>query len=166
MNGIPVRIEQLLRDGNPPRCRMSTFLQSGSETVITQPGSPNETIIRSETGKGITIIFVTPDPLKIDLPASRPSTPEVVAVKEYKELLAEIRARVFEALDQHEKGPEHQGQPCWSERCNFIAFMCHSLGLNLEHFSVIAEVLESYGHDHHKREDDDVLDAEEVGSDA
>lgn len=165
MDGVPVRIEQDTQNGQPARCRLSTFMKPGFEMAVTPHSSNEDVIIRSETGKGITVTFVTSGPLTVGLPEQKNFSPEVAARREYSEALSEIRARVFEALDQHEKGPEHSGQPCWSERCNLIAFLCHSLGLNLDHFSIIAEVLEGYGHDHNKREDDAVLDPQEVISD-
>ena len=54
-----------------------------------------------------------------------------------------IADSVYAFMKLHET-VDHGGLPCWDERCNLIAFLCHRTGIKAEHVAFISERLKEY----------------------
>lgn len=60
-----------------------------------------------------------------------------------------IRATVLRSIAAHEN-TEHQGEACWDERYNLLAFLAHALGITVSQLSKIEPFLQAY-EDHHTK---------------
>lgn len=67
---------------------------------------------------------------------------------EVQALVYSAREFIFAATKMHESRG-HDGNVCWTERCNTIAFLCHALRLDDRHISQIREILAGYETRHH-----------------
>ena len=63
------------------------------------------------------------------------------------ELMHELRSRVLAVTEQHEK-ETHDGKACWPERCNIVAWIAHSLGVQRQDtVRFMLRTLEEYARD-------------------
>lgn len=74
-------------------------------------------------------------------------------IDRYQSALYELRRHTFHTVAIHENSPEHNGGVCWHERCNLIAFLCHSLRIDVDRFDMVVETLASYEQHHHQHKD-------------
>jgi hypothetical protein len=75
------------------------------------------------------------------------------------------KQHTFNTLDVHER-EKHQGQPCLNNRINFIAWLCHCIGIKPKDLAQVSIELEIY--DRECRDKDcghDILEAEFLGRD-
>jgi hypothetical protein len=61
--------------------------------------------------------------------------------------LYKLRSIILSVTNQHEE-TSHGGLPCWAERENLIAWLCHSLGIQPHNLGVISERIMEYAHYH------------------
>ena len=55
-----------------------------------------------------------------------------------------IRDIVYDYSREHESTCPGDGQPCWTDRCNLIAYLCHTLGVRSEHMPTMLKYLAEY----------------------
>jgi hypothetical protein len=68
-----------------------------------------------------------------------------------QQLMEELRRRVLEVTKQHEDESQG-GAPCWPERCNVVAWIAHSLGVQSdEHLRFTVHAIHDYRESHQER---------------
>lgn len=70
---------------------------------------------------------------------------------DFRTILNDVRGMLFNAMALHEKS-EHNGQPCFNERVNSIAWLAHALGLTVDNLQQLGELLSDYERTHHQHD--------------
>lgn len=66
---------------------------------------------------------------------------DVPAIEERAAAVISDSVLMFMRLHEEQ---DHGGLPCWDERCNVIAFLCHRTGIKSDQVAFIAERLKEY----------------------
>lgn len=66
----------------------------------------------------------------------------------FRQYLNEARRNLLEAIRIHEKAEHNNGQPCFNERVNAIAWLSHSLLLTPVNIEQLRELLADYDKTH------------------
>lgn len=61
--------------------------------------------------------------------------------------LYKLRSIILSVANHHEE-TSHGGLPCWAERENLIAWLCHSLGIQPHNLGAVSERIMEYAHYH------------------